>query len=62
MDWQNDEACALAAESLQLEHEAYMLRSQGKGKGHSGFHNQRHFDICVISGEEGTACSVEKPY
>ena len=35
----------MAAESLQLEHEAYMLRSQGKGKGHSGFHNQRHFDI-----------------
>ena len=45
LDLGNDEACALAAESLQLEQEAYMLRHQGKGKGHSGFSQQRQFDI-----------------
>ena len=45
LDLNNEEACALAAESLQLEHEAYLLRNQGKGKGHGGFHQQRHFDI-----------------
>ena len=44
-DMTNDEACALAAESLQLENEAYMLRTQGKGKGHGGFGQQRQFDI-----------------
>ena len=41
----NDEACAFAAEALQLEHEAYRLRGQGKGKGHGGFSQNRHFDI-----------------
>jgi hypothetical protein len=45
LDLQNDEACALAAESLQLEHEAYLLRGHGKGKGHGGFQAQRQFDI-----------------
>ena len=45
LDLGNEEACALAAETLQLEHEAYMLRHQGKGKGHSGFSQQRQFDI-----------------
>ena len=45
LDFQNDEACALAAESLQLEQEAYMLRAQGKGKGHSGFRGERQFDV-----------------
>ena len=45
LDLSSDEACALAAESLQLEHEAYMLRHQGKGKGHHGFSQQRQFDI-----------------
>ena len=44
-DMGNEEACALAAESLQLENEAYMLRTQGKGKGHGGFGQQRQFDI-----------------
>ena len=44
-DMNNEEACALAAESLQLENEAYMLRTQGKGKGHGGFHQQQQFDI-----------------
>ena len=44
-DMNNEEACALAAESLQLENEAYMLRTQGKGKGHGGFQQQRQFDI-----------------
>jgi len=41
----NDEACALAAESLQLEHEAYLPRGHGKGKRHGGFQPHRHFDI-----------------
>ena len=45
LDLQSDEACALAAESLQLEHEAYLLRGHGKGKGHGGFQAQRQFDI-----------------
>ena len=45
LDPYNDEACALAAESLQLEHEAYLLRGHGKGKGHGGFQPHRHFDI-----------------
>ena len=44
-DMNNDEACALAAETLQLEHEAYLLRGHGKGKGHGGFQAQRQFDI-----------------
>ena len=42
LDPHNDEACALAAESLQL---AFMLRGHGKGKGHGGFQPHRHFDI-----------------
>ena len=45
LDLYNDEACALAAETLQLEHEAYLLRGHGKGKGHGGFQPHRHFDI-----------------
>eukprot|EP00435_Cladocopium_sp_Y103_P028489 s298_g7.t1 len=45
LDIHNEEACALAAESLQLEHEAYLLRGHGKGKGHGGFQAQRQFDI-----------------
>ena len=45
LDLSNDEACAFAAEAMQLEHEAYLLRGQGKGKGHGGFSQNRHFDI-----------------
>ena len=45
LDLENDEAVALAAESLQLEYEAYMLRGHGKGKGHGGFQAQRQFEI-----------------
>ena len=45
LDLQNEEAVALAAESLQLEYEAYMLRGHGKGKGHGGFQAQRQFEI-----------------
>ena len=41
----NEEACALEAESLQLEQEAYFVRNQGKGKGHGGFQPHRSFDI-----------------
>ena len=44
-DMANEEACALAAESLQLEQEAYFVRNQGKGKGHGGFQPHRSFDI-----------------
>ena len=32
LDLHNDEACALAAESLLLEYEAYMLRGHGKAR------------------------------
>lgn len=45
LDLQSEEACALAAESLQLEREAYMLRNQGRGKGHSGFQSQKHYEV-----------------
>ena len=44
-DIDNDEACALAAESIQLEYEAYNVRSQAKGKGHGGFGTARHFEV-----------------
>ncbi len=44
-DIDNDEACALAAESIQLEYEAYNVRSQAKGKGHGGFGAARHFEV-----------------
>ena len=44
-DIDNDEACALAAESIQLEYEAYNVRSQAKGKGHGGFGSARHFEV-----------------
>ena len=45
LDLESDEACALAAETLQLEYEAYNLRQHAKGKGHGGFQNQKQFDI-----------------
>lgn len=45
LDLDSDEACAMAAETLQLEYEAYNLRQQAKGKGFSGFQNQKQFDI-----------------
>lgn len=45
LDLQSEEACAYAAECLQLEHEAFLVRSKGKGKGFNGFGQQRHFDI-----------------
>ena len=45
LDMQNDEACALAAEAIQLESEAYFVRGQAKGKGHSGFSRTRHFEV-----------------
>ncbi len=44
-DIDNDEACALAAESIQLEYEAYNVRSQAKGKGIGGFGTARHFEV-----------------
>ena len=37
LDLSSDEACNLAAEAIQLEAEAYFVRNQAKGKGHSGF-------------------------
>ena len=37
LDMSNDEACNLAAEAIQLEAEAYFVRSHAKGKGHHGF-------------------------
>ena len=45
LDLQSDEACAYAAECLQLEHEAYLVRNKGKGKGFNGFGQKREFDI-----------------
>ena len=45
LDFENEEACALAAESIQLDGEAYYVRNQAKGKGHHGFQGQRHFEI-----------------
>ena len=45
LDFESEEACALAAEALQLEHEAYFVRSHAKGKGHGGFTGQRHFEV-----------------
>ena len=45
LDMENDEACAMAAEVLQLEYEAYNVRSSAKGKGHGGFAGQRHFEV-----------------
>ena len=45
LDLESDEACALAAEALQLEYEAYSLRHSAKGKGHGGFSGQRHFEV-----------------
>ena len=42
---ENDEAGALAAESLQHEWEAFLLKRQAQGKGHKGFSVQRHFDV-----------------
>ncbi|CAK9056057.1 Transposon Ty4-J Gag-Pol polyprotein, partial [Durusdinium trenchii] len=45
LDMENDEACAMAAEVLQLEYEAYNVRSNAKGKGHGGFAGQRHFEV-----------------
>ena len=50
LDLQNEEAVALAAESLQLEYEAYMLRGHGKGKG------QRHR---FLPGAQSPTCPVE---
>ena len=45
LDMQNEEACALAAEAIQLEHEAYFVRGQAKGKGHGGFSGSRQFEV-----------------
>ena len=45
MDMDNEEACALAAETLQLEYEAYNVRQHASGKGHGGFHQARQFDV-----------------
>ena len=45
LDLESEEACALAAEALQLEYEAYSVRSHAKGKGHGGFAGQRHFEV-----------------
>ncbi len=45
LDLQSEEACAYAAECFQLEHEAYLVRHKGKGKGFNGFGQQRQFDI-----------------
>ena len=45
LDLESEEACALAAESLQAEHEAYFIRNQAKNKGFGGFGVQRSFSI-----------------
>ena len=45
LDLESEEACALAAEALQLEYEAYSVRCHAKGKGHGGFAGQRHFEV-----------------
>ena len=45
LDLENEEACALAAESLQLECEAFFVRNHAKGKGHGGFGAGRSFEI-----------------
>lgn len=45
LDMDNEEACMLAAESLQLESEAFFVRSQAKGKGHTGFTGGRSFEV-----------------
>lgn len=45
LDFEDEEACALAAETIQLEHEAYNVRHQAKGKGHSAFGNHRNFEV-----------------
>ena len=45
LDMQNEEACALAAEAIQLEHEAYFVRGQAKGNGHGGFSGSRQFEV-----------------
>ena len=53
---QSDEACAYAAECLQLEHEAYLARNKGKGKGFNGFGQKREFDITgLVSFQERKA-------
>ena len=45
LDFENEEACALAAESIQLDYEAFFVRNQAKGKGHGGFAGPRHFEV-----------------
>ena len=45
LDLKSEEACALAAESLQAEHEAYFIRNQDKNKGFGGFGVQRPFSV-----------------
>lgn len=61
LDLHYDEACALAAESLQLEYEAYMLRGHGNGEGHRGFQPHRHFDMSgSVSFQERKACLMAR--
>ena len=54
LDLHYDEACALAAESLQLEYEAYMLRGHGNGEGHPEESSTLQYVWqCVFSGAQG---------
>ena len=60
MDIDNEEACALAAETLQLEYEAYNVRQHASGKGHGGFHQARQFDVSgQLSFQERKACLMQ---
>lgn len=44
VDMDNEEACALTAETIQLEYEAYNVRQQANGKGYGGF-QPKQFDV-----------------
>ena len=45
LDLENDESCALAAGTMQLEAEAFNVRAKAQGKGHGGFGAHKQFEV-----------------